>query len=43
MRAFERVWRPEHSVDVAGTLAVHWRGHGDPAHRVMSDGAVWRT
>ena len=36
-------WRPEHSVDVAGTLAVHWRGHGDPAHRVMSDGAVWRT
>jgi len=43
VRAFERVWRPEHSVDVAGTLAVHWRGHGDPAHRVMSDGAVWRT
>ena len=43
VRAFERVWRPEHSVDVAGTLAVHWRGVGDPAHRVMSDGAVWRT
>jgi 3-methyladenine DNA glycosylase/8-oxoguanine DNA glycosylase len=26
-----------------GTLGVHCRGRGDPAHRILPDGAVWRT
>jgi 3-methyladenine DNA glycosylase/8-oxoguanine DNA glycosylase len=43
VRAFERVWRPGRPVDVAGTLGVHCRGRGDPAHRITPDGAVWRT
>jgi 3-methyladenine DNA glycosylase/8-oxoguanine DNA glycosylase len=43
VRALERVWRPGRPVDVAGTLGVHCRGRGDPAHRVTPNGAVWRT
>jgi 3-methyladenine DNA glycosylase/8-oxoguanine DNA glycosylase len=43
VRAFERVWRPGRPVDIAGTLGVHCRGRGDPAHRITPDGAVWRT
>jgi 3-methyladenine DNA glycosylase/8-oxoguanine DNA glycosylase len=43
VRALERVWRPGRPVDVVGTLGVHWRGRGDPAHRITPDGAVWRT
>jgi 3-methyladenine DNA glycosylase/8-oxoguanine DNA glycosylase len=43
VRAFERVWRPGRPVDVAGTLGVHCRGRGDPAHQVLPDGTVWRT
>jgi 3-methyladenine DNA glycosylase/8-oxoguanine DNA glycosylase len=43
VRAIQRVWRPGRPVDVPGTLDVHRRGRGDPAHRVTPDGAVWRT
>jgi 3-methyladenine DNA glycosylase/8-oxoguanine DNA glycosylase len=43
VRALERVWRPARPVDVVGTLGVHRRGRGDPAHRLTPDGAVWRT
>jgi 3-methyladenine DNA glycosylase/8-oxoguanine DNA glycosylase len=38
-----RIWRPPFPVDVRAVLAVHRRGHSDPAFRVGADGAVWRT
>lgn len=38
-----RRWAPGRPLDVRGTLAVHRRGAGDPAHRVTPDGSVWRT
>lgn len=36
-------WRPPYPVDVAATLAPLRRGGGDPAYRIDTDGAVWRT
>lgn len=36
-------WLAPFGVDIALTLAVHWRGPGDPAFRVDGSGAVWRT
>ena len=36
-------WRPAFPVDLLRTLAVHRRGPGDPALRIMADGSVWRT
>ena len=43
VRVLERIWRPGRPIDVAGTLGVHRRGHRDPVHRIMPDGAVVRT
>jgi 3-methyladenine DNA glycosylase/8-oxoguanine DNA glycosylase len=40
-RALE--WCAPFCVDVRLLLSVHRRGRGDPAYRVGSDGAVWRT
>ena len=36
-------WLAPFGVDIALTLAVHWRGPWDPAFRVDGSGAVWRT
>ena len=36
-------WRPPFPVDLLRTLAVHRRGPGDPALRIMADGSMWRT
>ncbi len=38
-----REWRASYPVDVATTLSVHRRGPRDPAFRIESAGAVWRT
>jgi endonuclease III len=38
-----REWQVPFPLDVRLTLSVHWRGSGDPAHRVDASGAVWRT
>jgi 3-methyladenine DNA glycosylase/8-oxoguanine DNA glycosylase len=38
-----REWQASFSVDVRLVLSVHRRGPRDPAFRVSSDGAVWRT
>jgi 3-methyladenine DNA glycosylase/8-oxoguanine DNA glycosylase len=37
------MWRPDGPLDVAGTLAPHRRGAGDPAWQRAPDGAIWRT
>jgi 3-methyladenine DNA glycosylase/8-oxoguanine DNA glycosylase len=39
----ERRWRAPFAVDVRGVLAVHRRGHGDPAFAVDQSGAIWRA
>jgi 3-methyladenine DNA glycosylase/8-oxoguanine DNA glycosylase len=36
-------WRPSFPVDLLRTLAVHRRGPGDPAFRIIADGSMWRT
>lgn len=36
-------WRAPFPLDLAVTLSVHRRGHGDPAFRVADDGSIWRT
>jgi 3-methyladenine DNA glycosylase/8-oxoguanine DNA glycosylase len=36
-------WLVPFRVDIALTLAVHWRGQGDPVFRADRSGAVWRT
>ena len=36
-------WRPTFPVNLLRTLAVHRRGPGDPALRIMADGSMWRT
>jgi len=38
-----RQWRAPFPVDVRLVLSVHRRGPRDPAYRIGSDGAVWRT
>ncbi|GAA4387421.1 DNA-3-methyladenine glycosylase family protein [Tsukamurella soli] len=38
-----RRWTPGYPLDVRGTVGVHRRGAGDPAHTVTPDGAVWRA
>jgi 3-methyladenine DNA glycosylase/8-oxoguanine DNA glycosylase len=43
VQALDRVWETPWPVDVVATLGVHRRGGYDPAHRIMPDGAVWRT
>lgn len=39
----ETVWRPVLPVDLHRTLHPLARGRGDPGHRVLPDGSVWRT
>jgi hypothetical protein len=41
--ALRREWQPPFGVDVRLTLSVYRHGGGDPAYRVDSAGAVWRT
>ncbi|HTX81666.1 MAG TPA: DNA-3-methyladenine glycosylase 2 family protein [Streptosporangiaceae bacterium] len=36
-------WLVPFRVDIPLTLAVHWRGRGDPVFRTDPSGAVWRT
>jgi 3-methyladenine DNA glycosylase/8-oxoguanine DNA glycosylase len=36
-------WQPPFPVDLLRMLAVHRRGPGDPALRIMADGSMWRT
>jgi 3-methyladenine DNA glycosylase/8-oxoguanine DNA glycosylase len=36
-------WLLPFRVDIPLTLAVHWRGRGDPVFRTDPSGAVWRT
>jgi 3-methyladenine DNA glycosylase/8-oxoguanine DNA glycosylase len=36
-------WLAPFGVDIPLTLAVHWRGPGDPTFRVDAAGALWRT
>ncbi|MDF0531967.1 3-methyladenine DNA glycosylase [Tsukamurella sp. 8F] len=38
-----RRWIPGYPLDLSGTVGVHRRGTGDPAHVVTPDGAVWRA
>jgi 3-methyladenine DNA glycosylase/8-oxoguanine DNA glycosylase len=38
-----RIWRPPFPLSIHSVLAVHRRGHADPAFQVSADGAVWRT
>jgi 3-methyladenine DNA glycosylase/8-oxoguanine DNA glycosylase len=38
-----RQWRAPFAADVARLLAVHRRGHGDPAFAVDAAGAIWRA
>ena len=38
-----REWRAPGYVDVRVVLSVHRRGPRDPAFRITSDGALWRT
>jgi 3-methyladenine DNA glycosylase/8-oxoguanine DNA glycosylase len=38
-----REWRAPYPVDVRTILSVHRRGPRDPAYRIDSAGAVWRT
>ncbi len=39
----QRQWRAHFAVDVRHVLAVHRRGHGDPAFAIDPSGAVWRA
>ena len=39
----ESRWRPGRPVDVLGTLGTLVRGSGDPTHRRLPDGGLWRT
>ena len=39
----QRRWLAPFAVDVAAVLAVHRRGHGDPAYAVDASGAIWRA
>jgi 3-methyladenine DNA glycosylase/8-oxoguanine DNA glycosylase len=39
----ESRWRPGRPVDVLGTLGTLVRGAGDPTHRRLPDGGLWRT
>ena len=41
--ALTRQWQPPFPLDWSRTLAVHWRGRGDPAYTVDAYGAAWRT
>lgn len=36
-------YRPEHPLDVASTLSPLRRGGGDPTHRELPNGSLWRT
>jgi 3-methyladenine DNA glycosylase/8-oxoguanine DNA glycosylase len=38
-----RDWHAPFPLDVRLVLAVHRRGSGDPAFRIDTDGAIWRT
>ena len=38
-----RRWRAPFAVDVRAVLAVHRRGHGDPAFAIEESGAIWRA
>jgi 3-methyladenine DNA glycosylase/8-oxoguanine DNA glycosylase len=39
----ERLWQAPFVVDVRRVLAVHRRGHGDPAYAIDQTGAIWRA
>jgi 3-methyladenine DNA glycosylase/8-oxoguanine DNA glycosylase len=39
----QRRYRPEQPLDLHVTLATHIRGRRDPCHRILPDGAHWRT
>jgi 3-methyladenine DNA glycosylase/8-oxoguanine DNA glycosylase len=41
--ATARRWTAPYEIDVKAVLAVHRRGHGDPAYLVDDDGAIWRA
>ncbi|HEV7754916.1 MAG TPA: DNA-3-methyladenine glycosylase 2 family protein [Mycobacteriales bacterium] len=43
MNGLTRVWRPDGPLDPRLTLGPLGRGPGDPTHRVLPDGSVWRT
>jgi 3-methyladenine DNA glycosylase/8-oxoguanine DNA glycosylase len=38
-----RTWRPDGALNPRLTLGPLGRGAGDPTHRVLPDGSVWRT
>jgi 3-methyladenine DNA glycosylase/8-oxoguanine DNA glycosylase len=39
----ERLWRPDGPLDLGLTLGPLERGPGDPIHRRLPDGSIWRT
>jgi 3-methyladenine DNA glycosylase/8-oxoguanine DNA glycosylase len=39
----ERVWRPDHPVDLGATLGVLGRGAAEPTFRIAAATGVWRT
>jgi 3-methyladenine DNA glycosylase/8-oxoguanine DNA glycosylase len=41
--SLSRIWQPDGPLDLRLTLAPLARGAGDPTHRVLPDGSVWRT
>ncbi|HEY0360577.1 MAG TPA: DNA-3-methyladenine glycosylase 2 family protein [Mycobacteriales bacterium] len=43
MSGTSRVWRPDGALNPRLTLGPLGRGPGDPTHRVLPDGSVWRT
>lgn len=41
--AAERIWHAPYPIDARAVLAVHRRGHGDPAFAVDAAGVIWRA